>query len=310
MELIDLLTGYLEKTQNFPKTEFASLQNEDGSVKDDALDKLISIHAKSVTDKRDADKKQKDKEKQDEFKRGWKENNEIWDGNLKAIGVDLEGVQSGEEKFERLKAYASTLASKKADLTDDQVKNLPAYRKRETELNQQFAAEKAEWDKKWNERDAKEQRERTLSVVKDKAKVILDGLKPVLSSDPERARKQLGFFFSELEKNGYDVDGETIYVKDAEGKRVETDHGNAIRFEDYVKNTASQMYDFQVSDQKNSAGDVTKGTKVNGVGAGKKPANRKELADAYAALADNTSLKADEKARQMQELKALEPTLG
>ncbi len=303
-DLKEVFDGFVEKTQILSKTELASLQNEDGSYKDDALDVLLAKHAKGVTDQRTNAKKRAE----DEFKRGWKENNELWDGNLKAIGVDLEGVANGEEKFERLKTHISTLTAKQTELTEDQVKNLPAFRKRETELNKLLTEKDGEWKKKWDERDAREQRERTLSVVKDKAKVILDGLKPVLSADPERARTQLSFFFKELEQNGYDVDGETIIIKDAEGKRIETDHGNAKRFDDFVKETASKMYDFQVSDQKSSAGDVTKGTK-GGSAFAVKPASRKELADQLMKLSEDFAMKPDEKQAKLAELKQLEATL-
>lgn len=305
-ELKEVLEGVLVKAHGFTAEEVSSLFSDDGTAKEEALDSVLNRVAEKVKKDRDQQKLLRDQQ----LMRGRRESAERLEKFLKAEGVDLGDLTfESDEAFEKVREAIKGPKAAPAATDENAIKSSDIFKKRERELLKALDDLKAEHTSKWSERDAKDQRDRTLSVVKDKAKTILDGLKPVLSQDPERARTQLGFFFAELEKQGYDIDGDQIIVKDAEGKRIETDHGNPQRFEDFVKSTASRMYDFQVSEQKSNAGNVAAGTKGQGAGAGKKPANRRELAAELASIADNTSLKSEEKLARMKELKELEPSL-
>lgn len=306
-DIKETFIGVLVDALGYTTEEATALIDADGNpiegAKDSILDRNKQAVAKVKQTHAEAVKKAKDA--------GLGEKGKWWESRLKGLGFEL-GDATGEDALEKIKDHLATIASKPQDdkFSDEEAfKKSKFFREYEKKRDADAAAQKAEFESKWSERDAKEQRDRTLIAVKDKAKTILDGLKPVLSSDPERARNQLGFFFSELEKNGYDIDGDSIYIMDAEGKRVETDQGKAKRFDDYVKETAAKLYDFQVSDQKSSAGNVAKDAKA-GNGAVAKPANRKEYEAQMAKLADDFTLKAEEKAAKMQELKAMEATLA
>lgn len=306
-DLKETFIGVLVDTLGFTTEEATALIDADGNpiegAKESILDRNKQAVAKVKQTHAEAVKKAKDA--------GLGEKGKWYESRLKGLGIEL-GDATGDEAIEKVKDHMIQLAAKPADgkaLDEEGYKNSKFHRDYEKKRDAEVAAQKAEFEGKWTERDAKEQRERTLMTVKDKAKTILDGLKPVLSSDPDRARNQLGFFYSELEKNGYDIDGDSIYVMDAEGKRVETDQGKAKRFDDYVKETAAKLYDFQVSDQKTNAGNVAKDTKQGG-GAVVKPANRKEYTAQMQQLADDHTMKPEEKAARFQELKAYEAQLA
>lgn len=296
-ELKDVFQGVLVKALNLPEAEVSSLFNDDGSVKDDAQDLILNKHADAVSKARDKAKA----EREAQLARGRRERGEELEKYLKAAGVELEGA-TGEEAIEKFKAALEAKA-KPSELEEDKVKTSPLYRKLEKDAALALAAKDKELADKLAERDAKDQRERTLSTAKSKAFTILEGMKPVLSVDPEKAKRQLRLLEMDVEAMQFDIEEDgTIFVKDKEGKRIEGANGHEKSFEDFVKDTASQYYDFQVSDKKGSAGDPTKGT-VKGAAALKKPASRKEYAEQLNEITNDPTLKPEEKAAKAAELK-------
>lgn len=305
MELKDALSGVLVKAHNWTEAEVSSLFNEDGSFKDDGLDSVLARQAEAVKKVNDARKKERD----DAFARGIREKGEDYMKVLKESGVELGDAKTVEEVRAKLLEYLETV-KKPSDLDDDKVKNSKLYRELEKKFQADLKAKDDEHKKAWQERDAKEQRERTLGDVKTKAKAILDELKPVLPEDQKKAANQLRFLMAEFDSLDYEVDGEEIIIKDKDGKRLETANGLPLTFTDFVKSKASDYYEFKVSDARGSAGDVTKGTSNKGAAKLQKPANRQEYAQQLHKISEDKSLSANDKAKSLAELKELAKDLA
>lgn len=259
MELKDVLGGVLGVTLNLPDVEFASLFKEDGSIKEDALDTIKSKYAQQVQQAKDSGKKFSDAQ----YLKGKKDKGIEWEETLKKAGVEI-GEAIGEDAVKKLVEHIETrvsAAAKPSELEDEKVKTHKLYRELEKRYQADLEAKDNEHKQKWSERDAKEQRERTLSDVKGKAKVILDELKPNLPEDPKKAANQLRFLYSDLDALQYEVDGEDYLIKDKDGNRLENEHGHPIKLNDLVKAKANEYFDFQASEKKGSPGDVTRGTK-------------------------------------------------
>lgn len=297
-ELKEVLQGVLVKSHNWTDTEVSSLFNEDGSLKDDALDSILNKQAEVVEKQRAKAKAERDAQLQ----RGRRERGEELEKALKAAGVELEGA-TGEEAVEKFKAALEAKA-KPSELEEDKVKTHPAYTKREKELLAQITAKEKEVADKLAERDAKDQRERTLSKVKQRAEELKSVLKPVLPDDEKIAKSQLRLLDLDINAVEFETDEDGTVLLKKDGKRLEKDNGHPMSLDEYLEGAIRSNFQIQVSDKKGSAGDPTKGT-VKGAVALKKPANRKELADQLAKIVDDPTLKASEKAEQAAALQEL-----
>lgn len=297
-ELKEVFNGVLVKALGFTEQEVSSLFSEDGVPKDDAEATILERQTKAVQAARDKAKSDRD----EQYNRGLREKGQQFERWMKDAGVEI-GDAKGEEAVQRLKD-AIEAAKKPSDLDDDKVKNSALFRKREKELMDAIAAKEAEHKQAWADRDAKDQRERTLSDAKGRAKIILDELKPVLPEDPKKAANQLGFLMQMIETFDYEIDGDDILIKDKEGKRLETSVGHPVKFTDFVKEKAEGFFDFQVSEKKGSAGDVSKGTAKGGLKL-EKPANRDQYSSKLNDILNDQTLPHDEKMKMAAELKEL-----
>lgn len=306
-ELKDVLEGVLVKAHGFTAEEVSSLFSDDGTVKEDAQETVLNRVADRVKKERDEQKRLREQQ----LMRGRREGAEKLEKFFKAEGVDLGDLTfESDEAFDKVReAIKGPKTPASGSMDDNAIKNTDFFRKWEKERIAERENLDKEWKEKWSQRDAKEQRERTSSQAKATARAyLLEVVKPNLPADPKRAQTQLDLFLAEFDQFNFDIDGEAIYVKDAEGKRIENNHGSQLQFNDWVKDRALQRWDPQVSEPKNNAGNVTQGTKSNGAGA-VKPANRKEYAEALMKLSDDFTMKPEEKQARLAELKALEPTL-
>lgn len=251
----ELLSGVLSKTVNLDEAGVAALYNADGSLKDDALTTILKLDGERVkTFKTDA-KKLGD----DQYSRGKRETMEALEKELR----DEHGIKSeatGKELIAEIleSKQGKSKPAKAAELTDDDVKKHPLFLKTETELKDKLTQAEADWKKKLDEANTGFTRERTLTVVKADAKALFDALNPVLSEDPARAKNQLRLFELELDGHDYQVeekDGKrNILVLNKDGKRLEDDHGNVIKFEQFVRQAVESNYDITASEKRSTAG--------------------------------------------------------
>jgi len=306
MDQKDFIAGVLGMALNMPETEVSSLFSEDGNPKDDALDTIKSKYGERIK----AEKDKAASDRQEQYRRGLKEKGLEWEKSLKEAGIEI-GDAVGAEAVAKLKEHIDTAISavaKPGDLDDEKIKASKLYRELERNLEKTVQAKEAEFKQAWADRDAKEQRERVLATVRDKAKGVLDELKPNLPEDPKKAANQLKFLYADLEAFTYEVEGEELLIKDKEGKRLENELGHPVKFSDLVKSKSEEYFDFQASDKKGAAGDLTKGVKTTVKL--QRPATRQELGQQIYKINEDKTLKAEDKLKLIDELKTLNPELA
>lgn len=229
----------MSKTLNLDEAGVASLYNEDGTVKEDALTILLNKDAERVKSL----KPNTDKIATEQYSRGRKEAMEKFEKEFK----EQTGFESEKQGIELVLDYASSKA-KPGEVSDEAVKKHPVYiaavdkLKKEKQLEIQQV--KDEFDKFKKGISEKE----TFGKVAAKADEIFNALKPILSKDPVKAKNQKEDFIAKLKGYQYEVQEGNRIVISQDGKALEDEHGHAIQFEELVKQTAEKYYDFQVTD--------------------------------------------------------------
>lgn len=181
----------------------------------------------------------------------------------------------------------------------DVVKKHPAYLERERELSTQVKEAKDETATKVKEvQDSYAQKESFTKV----GNTFLDrfrGMNPVLPEDKEKAARQEARLLKELEASDLVFqlqDGQDPLIleraEDGTTKRKEDGHGNPIKFDDFVRNTADNFgFEFRAGEPRSTPGGnqntntppVTPGARKY---VGKLPETEKE----YVAIATNSSI--------------------
>jgi len=160
--------------------------------------------------------------------------------------VDLKGVDLVSHLIE------SKTSKGGKDLSEDAIKRSPVYIQLQDQLKKLAADKDKEWQQKLDETVKSYSKEKIFNNVSSKALEILDSLKPILSSDPQKAAKQKQILLNELKGYEFDeVDGKIVVMKD--GKVVEDDHGYRVDFAEIVKTHASEYFDFQAAKEDRTA---------------------------------------------------------
>lgn len=243
-EIKEIFNGFLSKTLNMDETAVASLYNEDGTLKDDSLQTLLSADVERVSKlKPNTDaifKEARAAAKGEVMKNFEKEFKEKTGFKSEKIGIDL------------VLDYAATQAKQTGTLSEDDIKKHPLFistvDKLEKEKQLAIEAESEKLSKFQTELKVKE----TFSGVSQKALSLFDSFKPILSKDSVKAENQKNDFVNKLKSYEFDIQGDKIIVM-KDGKVVEDAHGNRIPFEKIVKQTAEQYYDFHVAEPRTSA---------------------------------------------------------
>lgn len=258
----ELLAGFLSSTLKLDEAGVASLYNEDGTVKDDALTSLLAKDSDRVKNLKPDTKKIAD----DQYKRGVREAMEKFESELK----DKTGFDSELKGIELVLAYAETKTTSTADVTDEAVKKSPLFistvdklKKEKNEAVKKSENELADFKKSLSVKE-------TFSKISAKAQEIFTGLKPILSKDTAKAKIQIEDFVAKLNSFKYDIQGERIVVLKEDGSPHEDEHGHAIEFDKLVKQTAERYYDFLPTDP-------TRKSTENGKDKDGKPVVKKEI---------------------------------
>ena len=261
MEELEVLLGYVAKTLNIANIEVAALiKTDDGKVKEDALSTLLDKDKDRVktlkTEAHDLGHKKANKEVMKTFENSLKEK------------FELESDKQGLELIETLLEVKAPKTDGKAKFTDDDVKKHPLYIQAENKVKEVKDLTEKEWKAKFEEKEKEYTRGTVLSVVEKKALDLISELNPVLSSDPKRAANQKKDLIEKIIKNGFEIQDNEIILIGEEGKRLEDDHGNRIKFDDFVKDTVTSYYDLPVANPRSSA--ANGGEKKDQQPAGKK----------------------------------------
>lgn len=214
------------------------------------------------------------------------------------------GIDSEKQGLELIEDVVATKAasSESKEVTEDDVKKHPVYLALEKEKSKAEKTFDATLQAKIKEVEEGFAKKETVKTVADKAISQFMELNPVLSSDATKAEKQKALIRKQVETGNFKIEGDTILILNADGSRLEDDHGNAVKFEDYVKNTADEFgFEFKVANDRDSSGGGSNGG-VGGDGnqggtgsekkyTGKLPTNEAE----YAALLFDNTLSPDQK---------------
>lgn len=245
MDKIELSTEVIGRLTGRTQTEVVELlksdESESGFLSGDALTKqvetLIGEKFKSISEQQRGRAK---REVLSDFEKQVRQNYGVENRELK--GLDL------------VNHLIDSAKSEKGELTPETIKSHPFFREamkaKNEELqnvNNEFLGYKAE------------QKNRAVrSEVERKAKALLLGLNPVLSQNEVRKENQLKMFMSTLSGN-FSLDGDKIKVLNEKGDEMLDNNYNPINFDSFVKNRASNFFDFhEVDPSKRSPQDKTK----------------------------------------------------
>lgn len=244
MDIKEFITGVLSKTLNMDESGVASLFNEDGTIKDEALSQVLELDVKRVGGLKPDTKKFFD----DGYK---KASSEILNKRDKEL-ADKFGIKSDKLGIELVNEIISEQVKKSGvDLNDESVKKHPLYISTVDKLTKDKEDAIAAESSKLTQFQTELKRKETFNNVANKAMSYFNSLKPILSSDNTKAENQRALLTEKLGSYEYDIQGDKIIVL-KDGKVLEDEHGNRIPFEKVVKQTADAYYDFHVTDPKSA----------------------------------------------------------
>jgi hypothetical protein len=242
------LIAYFSTTLGRENDSVASLFNEDGSLVDNAIEQLKTWDKERVEKLREKDKNTFD----NGYKKAQSEITKRVERQLKEA-FDYDGDETGEELFDKITEHAkTTAASNGKPITDDDVKKHPAFIALEKQAKKDLQAAKDEAEKALTDYKGEVTKKEKFATVAEKAIALIKAKKPILPSDETKASTRLKRdVLDPLTDYNYEIAANgDIVVLDKEGKRVEDAHGNAVKFDDFVVNIASQGIDFQEHDDK------------------------------------------------------------
>ncbi len=267
--------AYAVKALKLTAEEVASLYSEAGELNDFSL-----------LERKDADRiKKLSDEKTGQYNRGLKEAATKLERELKekhGIESELIGVELVdfilEQKVGEVKKAGSEDILKHPEVIRLISEHGKALKLKDKELKEKL--------------DAKEQeinRANLLQKVKAKALAELENLKPILPEDAKKATNLKNILIADLEKNGYQENGEEFIVLKEDGTPLQDAHANNVSFSELVKGTAEKYFDFKKADDRSSAGN-NNGNNGNGTGKqfGPKVRTPKDQNDFLEMSKDNT----------------------
>lgn len=272
-ELAQIFLAFIVKTHGISEEQAAELlyqKSEDGKTLDkdkvntELLTQLESMDAERVQKLKDGADTTKAFE--DGYKKAQKETLSKHEDSLrKEYGVTDTNLK-GSELVKHIVQSASEGEKGKGKLTEDEIKKSPLYLQLEKERTEAVESVKTEYETKIQDLEKGWQRNQTLSTVKGKVINLLDGLNPVLPKVQTAATNQKNQFAGIFEKYDYQQDGDSLLVLDKEsGKRLEDKHGNPIKFENLVKETAAEYFEFAKQDPKGGPGNENGGAGGAGI---------------------------------------------
>lgn len=237
------LLEFLSKTLNLDESGVTALFNADGSPKDDSLQKMLDLDKSRVM------KLQKGK-----LDEGYnKAKKEV----LTQFETDVKtkfGIDSDKVGVDLVSEIIETKTPKGDAITDEQVKKHRAYLDLQESIPLKIKDAVKDSETKFNNYKTQVERGQSLSAVKQKALTIFESLKPILSTDPNKAANQKEVFLKLFDAGNYRIENERIIMLNADGTDKTDEHANRVDFDKFVKDAATGLYDFQQTDPKGSPG--------------------------------------------------------
>lgn len=156
--------------------------------------------------------------------------------------------------------------SNKANSDIKDVKTHPDYIKLERKLESDFIPKDKfeEISQQFDQFKSNVEREKVVGRVKEDARKVFKSLNPLLSKDPKRAANQEAEFLRKFESFDYQLQDDGNHVILAEGKRLENANYNPKQFGEFVKEKASEIFDFADQNSKGNSGVSPSGSESSG----------------------------------------------
>jgi len=244
----DLLFGVLTKALVKTDQELEQLiYDQTGELKSDALDALLS---------QDADRVRRIRKEADGtgFNNGYKKGTAETMTDVEKQFKQKFNYNSDAQGLDLIEEFIGKQA--KTTLNIDDVRKHPAYLELERSTVKKDEYNKVVTD--FEQFKTGLERSNMMSKIHNKALEMLDKSKPQIEDNPVIANKRKQTFLSEFNKYDYEFEGDyPVPVKD--GKRVQDAHGNALSFENLVKDTIEGNFVINQQTYRQSSGNSGSG---------------------------------------------------
>jgi septal ring factor EnvC (AmiA/AmiB activator) len=234
------LNETLSKVFKLDAEKLATLYNEAGELEN--LSVVVEADEKRIA--------KFAKEKDDQLKRGIKEGASKIEKELKdKFGdSDLIGVELVESIVTKQVEDATKAGSK-------DISKHPEYIKLQADITKQLKDRDKEWQTKLDQKDGEFKKAVIFDKVKSKALSYLDSAKAILPADVKKAENWKATYINALSGYNYqeNEDG-SIIVLDKDGKALQDSHANTITFDEVVKSTADNYFDYPVAEPRTGSG--------------------------------------------------------
>lgn len=260
MDKNKILMGLLSRAYKLDNGKIAELLESENTTEDDVLNKILEIDTQRVASLKAPSG---DGTFQQGYAKAKKEVLETLETQLKE-DYKIETDKTGLDLIAEIVSENLKTNGKSGEITDDDVKKHPTYHAMVRDYKKVLADKETEYTSKITELETNQKRSATFSTIKEKANLLLDNLKPILSQNAKVATNIKNQFLNELQGFDYEVqaDGSVIVTKD--GKAIEDAHGHSKGFDDIVKGIAENYFDFQGNNGGANAGNENKGNEGGG----------------------------------------------
>ena len=232
------LEGFLSKALKLDSEAIAGLYNEAGELTDlTAAEEADTLRIKKLKE-----------EASSQYKRGLKEG---------AIKIETELKEKYEVDSDKIGVeLIDHIVSEKVNAAkpgSDDITKHPDYKSHTDKL---IKVKEKEWQGKIDAMNNEFTKKTIQAKVREKGLANLDEYKPIIPGDAKKILRWKEKFVEELYKCEYqDHEGTPVPTKD--GKPIQDEHGNPISFDDFTKNVATEMFDFETAEQRSSSGNTT-----------------------------------------------------
>lgn len=277
IDALSVLKGLLSKAYKLDDGKIAEIFDAENATTESIAAALLAEDTQRVSllKKQNADNK-------DSFNQGYakatKEQRAAFEKEIKEA-LEVESENTGIDLINEIITAKAPAGGKAAELTDEDVRKHAVYQTMERAFKKQIKeageTHTAAIEKLQSEYEANQ----TFYNVRDTAGVILQGLNPILAKNPKVASTIQNQFYNELKGYGYEKQADGSYLPTKDGKVMTDAHGHSVTFEDLVKSTAENYFEFQANNGGANASNENKGGAQGGGSAAKTFKSDKEAAD-------------------------------
>lgn len=241
MNYEQLYKGLLSSIYRMDEQEQTALLNADGATEE-------SVNTAIAT--RDAERISKLNGKfQEGYAKGKSESLSNFEKQLREKFQITDTDKLGLDLVDQIVTAAKGQQSGQSQLTDDQVRQHPAYLELEKKAKADLKKTATEWETKYNQRESDWTKQQHSAAAKDVLRAELKALKPLLPKSELAANNLLNSFLNSYESQGIEFikqqDGSYLPVKD--GKPLQDNHGYSVSLADLVKRDSAQWFDFEAN---------------------------------------------------------------